>query len=116
MTRAELVYVLGAVKKPGGFILRNNENITMLQAIALAEGTLPASAGNHVRIFRSTGNEQRQEIAVDVDKITQGKVPDRMLQPNDIVVIPPSGRKAAIYRSLELIVNTVPAAAIYRGF
>jgi polysaccharide export outer membrane protein len=38
VSRAGIVYVVGQVHKPGGFLLKTNENISVLQAIALAEG------------------------------------------------------------------------------
>lgn len=36
--RAELVYVMGQVKKAGGFVLRDRETMSVLQALSLAEG------------------------------------------------------------------------------
>ena len=36
VARAGVVYVEGEVKKPGGFMLKTNENISVLQAVALA--------------------------------------------------------------------------------
>lgn len=36
--RAGVVYVVGEVKKPGGFVLKSNEEMTVLKAMALAEG------------------------------------------------------------------------------
>ena len=41
--RAGIVYVVGEVQKPGGFVLQNNENISVLQALALAQGATHTS-------------------------------------------------------------------------
>lgn len=113
VNRAGLVYVLGDVKKPGGFLLRNNENITVLQALALAEGALNTSAKNRVRIIRTGEEGGHTEIPLNVDMIMKGKAPDQMLQARDIVFVPKSGSKAALYRGVDAIVATVPAAAVY---
>ena len=52
VSRAGIVYVVGQVHKPGGFLLKTNENISVLQAIALAEGLAPNAKGNEARIFQ----------------------------------------------------------------
>ena len=36
--KADLVYVIGEVRKAGGFMLRTREQMTVLQALSLAEG------------------------------------------------------------------------------
>ena len=38
VTRGGIVYVIGEVKKPGGFVLKSDQNMSVLKAIALAEG------------------------------------------------------------------------------
>jgi len=42
--RADIVYVVGEVKKAGGFPLNERENLTVLQAVSLAEGLQPTAA------------------------------------------------------------------------
>ncbi len=45
-TTACVVYVVGAVKKPGGYALRKGEKLTIQQAVAIAGGlTETASKG-----------------------------------------------------------------------
>jgi polysaccharide export outer membrane protein len=51
--RAELVYVLGSVHKPGGFPLAERESITVLQALSMAEGVQPGAATQSARILRA---------------------------------------------------------------
>jgi polysaccharide biosynthesis/export protein len=117
VNRAGIVYVVGAVKKPGGFMLRNSEKISALQALALAEGLTSTSSKSGARIIRtdmSTG--QRTEIPIDFGKILASKSTDPMLQPKDIVFIPNSGAKIAFYRGTEAAVSIVSGAIIYRGF
>ena len=97
VTHAGIVYVVGAVKKPGGFTLRGSEQMSLLKAIALAEGLSNTSAKSRTRIIRtdeSTG--KRSEIAVDMGKILDGKQPDMNLQTADIVFVPSSAGKTAM--------------------
>jgi polysaccharide export outer membrane protein len=115
VSRAGIVYVLGDVKKPGGFLIRNNEDISILQALALAEGLAPTSAKSQTRIIRTAGESgQHTEIPLDLGKIMQGKAPDTVLQPKDVVFVPKSGGKHAVFRTTELILSTVPGALVYR--
>lgn len=118
VTRAGIVYVVGEVRKPGGFLLKTNENISVLQALALSEGLTPDAAGKHARIVMTSGmNGSRKEIALDLDRILAGKAPDPLLHPRDILFVPSSSRKAtvhAVYRSAEGIAAAVSGAAVYR--
>jgi polysaccharide export outer membrane protein len=114
VTRAGIVYVVGEVKKAGGFILSNNENISVLQALALAEGLTRTSAKSQARIIRtdpSTG--KRTEIPLDLGKILASKTPDPALQPKDIVFVPNSSAKSAFYRGTEAVLYTVGGVTIY---
>lgn len=118
VTRAGIVYVVGQVHKPGGFLLKTNENISVLQALALAEGLTPDSAAKHARIVTADGtNGARREITINLDKILKGKAHDPLLHARDILFVPSSSRKAmlhGIYRSAEGTVAAVSGAAVYR--
>jgi polysaccharide export outer membrane protein len=112
--RAGIVYVVGDVRMPGGFALRNNENISVLQALALAEGLNRTSAKSGVRIFRTQqGTEKRIEIPLDLGKIMASKAPDPMLEPRDIVFVPNSSGKTAFYRGAEAALVAATGVAIY---
>ena len=100
--RADLVYILGNVKKPGGFPLAEREAITILQAISMSEGILPSSAPQNARILRSAGvTGPSKEIPIDVKLILSQKSPDQPLLPNDILYIPTSAAKSFGLRALE---------------
>jgi polysaccharide export outer membrane protein len=115
VARAGIVYVVGEVKKPGGFVLKNNENISILQALALAEGVTPTSAKSQARIIRTDPNtDKRIEIPVDLGKILASKEPDPMLQPKDVVFVPDSSAKNAFYRGAEAALTTATGLAVYR--
>jgi polysaccharide export outer membrane protein len=115
VTRAGIVYVVGEVKKPGGFVLTSNENISVLQALALAEGLTRTSSKSQARIIRTDqSTDKRTEIPVDLGKILASKAPDPLLQPKDIVFIPDSSAKSAFYRGAEAVLSTATGVIIYR--
>ena len=100
--RADLVYVMGSVRKPGGFPLAERESITVLQAISMAEGVHPDAAPNKARILRTTSPAGPPvEMAINVQRILANQAPDQPLQPNDILFIPNSTAKSVSMRILE---------------
>jgi len=114
VARAGVVYVEGDVKKPGGFMLKTNENISVLQAVALAEGLTRTASGSHARIIRTNeATGARTEIPIDLNKILAGGLTDAMLRPNDIVFVPNSAGKSVFYGSTQAAVS-VGSAAVYR--
>lgn len=112
--KADMVYAVGSVTKPGGFLLTENETISTLQVISLAEGLQKTAAPNKAKILRAVpGSEQRTEIAVNIKQLMAGKATDIPLQSNDILFIPNSGAKTASYRTLDAIVNMATGMAVY---
>lgn len=102
--RAGIVYVVGAVNKPGGFVLKDDrQQMTILKALALAEYTKSTAAMKRTVIVRQAPKSAggTQEIPVELDKITQRRAKDRVLLANDILFIPESASKRAINRAGE---------------
>ena len=113
--RSEMVYVVGEVKKSGGFLLGERESISVLQAISLAEGVSPGSAPQRAKVLRVTpGLALRSEIPVDVKKILAGQSTDIPLQRDDILFIPNALAKRAAIRALEMALQTGSGLLIYR--
>jgi polysaccharide export outer membrane protein len=110
--KAEMIFVTGAVKKSGGFVLGEHQTISVLQALALAEGYGPAPDGKHARIVRNVG-DQRTEIPVDLKMLYQGKGKDVTMQGNDILFIPDSTGKRVALRVMEAAIQTGTGLAIY---
>lgn len=102
---AELVYVIGNVKKAGGIPLGGKPDLTVLQAISLAEGLDKAAAANKTRILRresdTAPNTARLDIPVDLAAMLKGKAPDVLLRPNDILYVPSSTSKIVTQRTIE---------------
>jgi polysaccharide export outer membrane protein len=112
--RAELVYVIGSVVKPGGFALNEHSSISALQALSLAEGLQKTAASDRARIMRVVaGSPNRAEIALNLKRLLDGKIADVHLQPNDILFVPNSGSKVAGQRAIDVLVNTA-GIAIWR--
>ncbi len=93
--RVGVVYVLGAFKIQGAIPLQQNSPMTLMKLAALAGGPGFEGQENDLRIIRSVGVD-RQVVRVDIKKVIQGKAPDPVLEPEDIVFLPTNQMKAAI--------------------
>jgi polysaccharide biosynthesis/export protein len=114
VTKAGIVYVVGGVKKPGGFAMRSNEEMSLLKAIALAEGLNETAAKGRTRIIHTDEiSGQRSETPVDLGKVLAGKLPDMPLKPADIVFVPRSNAKSALFRGTEAAVATASGVLIF---
>ncbi len=112
---AGIVYVLGAVGKPGGFVLTNDrEQLSTLKILALAGGYTHTAKTDHAVIIRKDAQGQQHEVALDLKKIQNRKAEDLQLQPSDILYVPESGAKQAILRSLEFGIALGSGVALYR--
>jgi polysaccharide biosynthesis/export protein len=111
VSHAGIVYVVGDVGKPGGFLIENNDRLTVLQAIALAGGTNRTASLNHAKLIRKSGGTH-EEVPVPLNKILASNAPDQMLADGDILFVPTSGAKNAL-RDVESILPSVASAAIY---
>lgn len=113
--RADMIYVVGEVKKAGGFPLNERETVSVLQAISLSEGLQSTASPGAVRILRQQKAEgDRQEIAVDLKGIMSGKIPDVPLQSNDILFVPTSQAKRASIRAIEAAIQLGTGLVIWR--
>jgi polysaccharide export outer membrane protein len=113
VAHAGIVYVIGDVGKPGGFLIENNDRLTVLEAIALAQGTNRTASLNHARLIRKTDGV-RQEVPIALKKILNNKTEDELLADGDILFVPSSAAKNAL-RDVESILPAASGAAIYRA-
>jgi polysaccharide biosynthesis/export protein len=109
---AGVVYVVGNVNKPGGYIMTDNQ-VTVLQALALAGGNSPMAALDRAQIVRQVKGA-RQAVPISIKRILDGRNQDIRLQPQDILFIPGSTGKNAVARSMEAILQAAVGVAIYR--
>ncbi len=98
---AQKVYVVGNVKKPGAYTVRDGTPMTILKVLALAEG-LERYAQKDAYIYRAEGSGgARKEIVVQLSRLMERKRPDELLQPEDVLYIPESKGKKATLGALE---------------
>lgn len=109
--KAGIVYVVGDVRMPGGFVM-DKPQLTVLQALAMAQGANPTAKLDGARLIRKNG-DQRQELPIELKKILASKSPDVSLQADDILFVPNSAAKSAMRHGLETILQAATGVAIY---
>jgi polysaccharide export outer membrane protein len=99
--RAGIIYVVGAVQKPGAFLLQNDlDHMTMLKMLSLAGGTTnTAKAKKAVILRKNPDTGQRDEVPIDLSKIMHLKSKDVQLEANDILYVPDSNGLKALHRA-----------------
>lgn len=111
ISKAGIVYVVGDVRLPGGFVMENG-HLTVLQALSLAQGANSTASLNNTTLIRTT-NGKKEQTQVALKRILSAHAEDLPLQPGDILFVPASLGKSAARRSLEAIVQTATGLAIY---
>ena len=112
---AGIVYALGAVTRPGGFVVSNDRGqLTTLKLLSLAGGLDHAAKSDHAVIVRHDGNGQQHEVEVDLKKVMKFEAEDVRLQPSDILYVPKSAAKQALIKAAEATAAIGTAVAIYR--
>ncbi len=112
--RAGIVYVVGEVQRPGGFAMKSNEKMSVLQVIALSGGLTRTAAKGGARIIRTDEQSgERAQTPIDLSKILAGKAPDPMLQPKDILFVPDSAAKTTFSRGVEVAAQTLTGLLIF---
>ena len=114
--RAGVVYAVGAVTKPGGFVMTSDrQQMTVLKLLSLTGGLTPSAKGGSAVILRrdvSTG--ARQQVPVDVKKILTLKAEDISLSQSDILFVPDSSSKRAWRRTGEIAITLASGVALLR--
>jgi polysaccharide export outer membrane protein len=112
---AGIVYVLGAVGRPGGFVLANDRaQMTTLKMLALAGGLNRTAKSDQAVIVRRDRQGQQHEQTVDLKKVVQRKAEDVRLEASDILYVPDSATKRVLYRAGELAISVATGIALYR--
>jgi polysaccharide biosynthesis/export protein len=111
--RAGIVYILGAVTRPGGYLMVDGGSLTLPQIIAFAGGTTSVAAlSNAVVLHRSGSGYVRVEMKLG--KQEQAKLAPEALHDGDMVFIPTSKVKSALINSSSVL-SSAASAAIYAG-
>lgn len=113
VSKAGIVYVVGDVRLPGGFVMERGTEMTVLQALALAQGANTTASLDKAKLIRKT-QEGSVEQPIPLKKILASKSSDLKLRADDILFVPNSAAKSATRRGLEAALQAATGAAIYR--
>jgi len=112
---AGIVYVLGAVSRPGGFVLANDRShMSTLKILALAGGLNRTAKKDRAVIIRKDAQGQQHEVAVNLKAVLERTAEDIQLQPSDILYVPESASKQALLRAAEFGLAIGTAVTLYR--
>lgn len=110
--KASIVYILGDVGKAGGYLVDNNDRLSLIQALTLAGGWTRTSAQSKVILIRQVP-EGREEIKLDLRHVVHGEQADIKMSNGDIVFVPSSLGKIFAYQGISAVVNGAEQALVY---
>ena len=112
VAKSGVVYIIGDVLKPGGFLVDNNERLSVIESLSLAGGWNKTAALSKTKLIRKlpTG---REEVDLDLKHIVYGKQADVMISDGDILFVPSSVGKTILYRGVEAAIALSTQFAIY---
>lgn len=113
--RAGIIYILGDVGKPGGFLIDNNEHISLIQALTLAGGWKREAALSQARLIRKVP-QGHEELKLDLKHVIKGKQADVKVEDGDILYIPSSLGKTIAYRGMEAVITAAQSVAVYQSY
>jgi polysaccharide export outer membrane protein len=117
VSRAETIYVVGDVGHPGEYFIQNGQKLSVLNAIALAQGVNPTARGSKASIVRKTATGA-ETIPVNLNKIAKVNGENLILRPADVLVVPRSGTKSFLNVVLPgvtgAVAGSVAAAIVLR--
>lgn len=114
VSAAEVIYVVGSVTKPGGYTIADpSSGVSVVQAVALAEGLKSVASRHGLIIRQSTSDRLRLEIPVDLGQMMAGKSTDVQLAPNDILYVPASGTRQTLKALGDVAMAAANGVAIY---
>ncbi|MGH9454115.1 MAG: polysaccharide biosynthesis/export family protein [Terriglobia bacterium] len=113
--RAGVVYVVGSgVRLPGKIILEDQDSMTVLQALAVAEGLAPYAAKSRAIIRRRTPSGSFTEVPIDVGKVLKGKAEDPSLADNDVLFVPGSVGRIAGAQGISTAIGVLSGWLIWK--
>ena len=107
--RAGVVYVIGNVGKPGGYVM--DGGVSVVQALALAQGMNRTAKSNGMLIRNAASGRTETQLALS--KILSNKAPDPKLQDGDIVYVPLSGAKDWTSKGVSAALQMAVGMVIY---
>ena len=114
VSRAGLVYVIGAVIRPGGYMIENSQGLTVVKAMSLAWGPVQNASTRQALLIREQKGG-RALTSLNLKRILHGQDPDPQIRDGDILYIPDSAAKSLLHRSIESAIQSAMGVAIYSG-
>ena len=112
---AGIVYVLGAVTRPGGFVVSNDRTqLTTLKVLSLAGGLTNIAKTQHAVIIRKDDTGKQTETPVDLKKVLNRQSEDITMHASDILFIPDDRTKQALLRAAEIAIGVAAGVAVVR--
>ena len=113
--RAGVVYAVGAVNSPGGFVMANDrQQMTVLKVLALSGGLSSTAKKKNAVIIRQAPDSEQRQIPVDLDRILAFKAEDPELQQSDILFVPNSSGRQVIGRVAQTALGLASGVALVR--
>jgi polysaccharide export outer membrane protein len=109
--RAGIIYVLGAVTRPGGYLMQEEGRLNVAQALALSGGTVMQAKTSGLRVIRRNPDGTVLDFPVSYEAIAKGTQTPLPLQAQDIVYVPMSKVKA-IFSTTQAVIGEAASAAI----
>lgn len=109
--RAGIVYVLGAVNRPGGYLMQEDGKLNVAEALALSGGTFLQANTGGLRVIRRNPDGTVLDFPLNYDAIAKGSQMPLALQPQDIVYVPMSKIRSTL-SSTQAIIGEAASAAI----
>ena len=113
--RAGIVYVMGAVNRPGGYVMQEDGTLNVSQALSMALGTAMNAQVDSIRVVRKDSQGKLTEIHIPYSAISKGKAQPLVLQAQDLVYVPVSKIKTVFTQGLGIMSSTA-SALIYTSF
>ena len=109
--RAGIIYVLGAVNRPGGYLMVNGGTLNVVQAISLAGGQTLQSSTCCAIVVRRQG-DIFAPIKVPLGRMEKGDAPPVPLQLDDVLYVPASAWKSFVINGSNVL-SAAASASIY---
>lgn len=116
VSRPAIIYVAGAFYRPGGYILDTKDEVSVLEAVLMAEGNTRGAKMAQAKIYRRTNSGVMTEIPLNLKKIWARKAPDVTLAANDILYVPGGSRtKGVAQTTTSSVLGIASGLIIYHG-
>ncbi len=110
--KAGIVYVLGAVNRPGGYVMQEAGDLNIIQALAMAFGPAPEAANGSIRIIRKQPDGSILELPAQYNQVNKGQATALPLQAEDIVFVPSNKVKSVLLKG-QGVLSAATSATIY---